>query len=303
MKNLEFRNSFISIIKLLITAQCFVLIYYCLINNNLFIDTFITTLKLWLYKVVPPIFTFYIIVSILVKLNILDKILIIFRPLKIILKFDTNNAFNLFLTSIFLGNPGSANLIYNEYINDTITKRDYIKLVNCCGFITPLFIFTLFSENLYYSFIIYISHLLTYFISCALYNKNLNYGNKKINHDNLQTLSSIISVFYNVCEICLTIASIMVIANLIVSSLSLFNINKLLLIPLELTSGILKIITEYKNSFFALITISMLITFNGFCIHLQIFSQIKGIKYQYFFIIKIIQSLFSGLITFLLLLI
>ena len=95
----------------------------------------------------------------------------------------------------------------------------------------------------------------------------------------------------------------MVIANLIVSSLSLFNINKLLLIPLELTSGILKIITEYKNSFFALITISMLITFNGFCIHLQIFSQIKGIKYQYFFIIKIIQSLFSGLITFLLLLI
>ncbi len=303
MKILKPQQLIIYTIKLISTIILISIIIFCLLNNKLFIKTIIHSLNLWLYRVFPSIFTFYIITSILIKLNILNKLLIIFKPLSLILKFETSNAFYLFLIGILIGNPASANLIYTAKTNNTITNNDYNKLIHCSGFITPLFIFSLFPSNIKSSLIIFISHILSYFLMCIILNNKSNNKAVNINNNiNLLSTTNIPNIFYKACEICLTIASIMVMANLIISSLESFNFNSYFLLPLELSTSIFNIINSKFNYSLIIIIISILTSFNCLSIHLQIFSQIKEIKYYKFLLTRVVASIISGIFSFILIL-
>ena len=88
-------NFLILIVSIILLLVLFVSIY----TNNISL-LIISTLKTWLYKVMPPIFIFYIISSILLKLNFFDYFFIIFKPLNKLLKFSNAYALNLYLSNI-----------------------------------------------------------------------------------------------------------------------------------------------------------------------------------------------------------
>ena len=291
----------IVIIKTFITCLLITLTFFCIFHNDSFIFSFKRTLYLWLYKVIPSIFTFYVIINILIYLNILDKILIIFKPLRFIFRFESNIAFNLFIISIFTGNPSAASLIYHNYQNNTISKSDYEKLILSSGFVTPLFIISLFNNDLKKSFIILLSHILSYFFTCiviTINNKNINICKNNKSYTNKQNITSI---FYNAVTISLTIASIMVFVNLIITSLIELKVAKNLLLFFELSCGITMIL-ENNFTLLTLPIISFLLSFNGLCLHLQVFSQITDVSYGKFFFFRLLQGLLSATISYFILL-
>lgn len=267
-----------------------------IINNEIFINTFISTLTLWLYKVMPFIFTFYIIISIFMKLNILQKFLLIFKPLNKLLKFETAQGFYLYITSIFVGNPSAANLVQNSYNNNSISYNDYKSLIDNASFITPLFIFSIFPNKISFSLILISSHIISSFIITSINNRKnkFNYTNSF----NIVNNTSISKIFNNSINIILNIAAVMIFSNLIISSLKMLYIPDILLLPLELSTGIFKIIELFQNSIISLILVSILLSFNGICIHLQISSQIDNFNYKSFVFTRLIQSLNSGLLTY-----
>lgn len=291
MKKLNF------IFNIIIIFLSLLIISLSILNNDIFINTFISTLNLWLYKVMPSIFTFYIIISVLIRFNILQKIFIIFRPLNKILKFESLNAFNLYITSIFIGNPGASNLIQKAFNSNEITYLDYKSLINNASFISPLFIFSIFPNNIFYSTILFFMQIISSLIITCLYNKN-NKVTSNINFKNTSNSNSIFIIFNNAINISLNVAAIMIFSNLIISSLKQLYIPDIFLLPLELSTGIFKTIDLYEISYISLIIISILLSFNGFCIHLQISSQIENFKYKSFVLTRIIQSLISGTLTY-----
>ncbi len=274
------------------------ILYLAIINNDIFINTFIDTLNLWLYKVMPPIFTFYILISLLLHFNILQKILILFKPLNIILKFNSYKSLYLYLIGIFIGNPSSANIISEAYKNNEITYKDYNSLITNCSFITPLFIFSIFQNNLLISSIIFFTHIISNLIVTSIYNYKTTTNNNIQLVNNMNISTNISNIFSNATLIVLNIASIMVFSNLIISSLKLLNFPLLLLLPLELSTGIFNALQLFDNTSIQIIIISILLSFNGFCIHLQISSQVINFKYKSFVLIRLIQSIFSGFLSY-----
>ena len=77
-------------------------IYLVFIDSKAFFDSLIDTLNVWLMKVFPSLFTFFIITSILINFKIINYFSILLSPLKKILKFETDEAFNIFILSIFI---------------------------------------------------------------------------------------------------------------------------------------------------------------------------------------------------------
>ena len=108
-------------------------------------------------------------------------------------------------------------------------------------------------------------------------------------------------IFYNAVTISLTIASIMVFVNLIITSLIELKVAKNLLLFFELSCGITMIL-ENNFTLLTLPIISFLLSFNGLCLHLQVFSQITDVSYGKFFFFRLLQGLLSATISYFILL-
>ena len=296
--HLKIKNS---IINLFIILFVIVLFYLCLFNyENLYNNIFIS-LDLWLYKVFPPLFIFYFISTLLISTKSINMILYLFKPLNKIMKFDTINGFNLFIISMFLGNPTTASLINDYYESNMITLKDSIVLSKCASFINPLFIFSIIS-NKSLSIIIYLSHVLTNII-IAIYSSNIyssNIYSSDIYSSNIQNNNAINLTFFNQMNkfphILLCIASFMILSYIVITIISLISINTNFTY-LNYISLIVEVSysTNYlKDNYIYLIP--SIISFNGLCIHLQVNQHLKTIKYTTFFIYRLIASIISLII-------
>ena len=281
-------NFLILIVSIILLLVLFVSIY----TNNISL-LIISTLKTWLYKVMPPIFIFYIISSILLKLNFFDYFFIIFKPLNKLLKFSNAYALNLYLSNFIIGNPSISSLAYDDYQNNNISKSDYNKIINSSFSANPLFIISLIN-NIQYSIIILSSIIISSIIICTFTNHNkidnINI-NKKITNTNISI------VFYKSIEIVLVIASIMIFFNLIINTLNYFQIPNYFCIPLELCNSLIIVVDLNLVYILKIPLMCSLIVFNCFSIHIQIFSQIKY-NYAHFLLSRIIASTLSFIICF-----
>lgn len=285
-----------TILKLIILILILYLILLIFREKDIFFAIIIDTLTIWLYKVFPPIFIFYILSSILISSNVINYIFILLKPLKKIFKFQTNNAFNLFILSVLIGNPSTSSFIVNYYDLKLITKDDLIVLNKCSSFITPLFIFSLFT-NYKSFFLFYLSHIISNFIICFF----LTRKNKiKANTNNVNYLN-FFDFLNNIPKILFSIASLMTICNILSFSLSRLFIPKTILYFLEIGSGAINIIQ--LSSAYKLYLLEALISFNGICIHLQVYNITKGItSYLQFLKYRIIQSILATSLLYLFLL-
>ena len=301
------------IIQIVIFFGFLLLILFNVITNPpSFYENIITSLSIWLYNVYPSLFTFYIIASCLINFNIIKKIAFIAKPM---IKFDNNKAYELFITSIFVGNPSSTSLIMNELEQNSITKNDANKLLKVCSFFNPLYIIAIititYQYKIKYAFIIMISILITNIIIGLFYKSE----NKPIILENHQThnikLNNVFTAINQAVSLLLLVAGIMVFTNILKHSITNFlnyinissPITSFILSLFEVSTGL---VDNYSANYSLITTISIasfMFAFQGISVNMQNANIMLDYKINYLpiFIIRIIQGLVSGCITFLIL--
>ena len=292
----------ISLLYLLILA------FSIIINPQYFFSTIVKTLEVWLYKVYPAIFTFYLAASILINFNILNKFIKIFGFLFKRYRLNTRTL-ELFITSMFVGNPSSASLIITSVENNTITKNEGLNLIKCASFLTPLFILSFLSFNLKYAFVMILVHIFSSFILLLTIKQEDNHI-EYIKRDGFYSFEQFLSSINKVMSLLIMIAGIMVFANIVreslVISLNYFNINNfyinLILANIEVANGLNFIINSGLDYKLMLIYFSFISSFGGFSVHMQVYNIInKYYSYSSFFKYRIYHAVTSSFLIFILL--
>lgn len=283
----------------------FILSFSILINPNYFFLKITETLEVWVYKVYPSIFTFYMIATFLINFNLLNKLLVVFkRPLK---KYNFNTkAQELFITSIFIGNPSSASIITQEIENGNISINEGNRLLRCASFLNPLFILSFLSFNIKYAIILIFVHIISNFIIC-LFNPSRNDSPKYMKKDISMSFDLFLNSINKVMSLLISIAGIMVFCNIfresILITLRFFHIDNIIinlfLSTIEVSSGLNYIVNLQINNNLMLILFAFLCGFGGISIHLQVLNIIKDkLNYFPFFVYRILQGIISSSLIF-----
>lgn len=294
---------FISIIFLI-----FIFIKKDIVNNAI-----ITSLSLWLNTLVPSMFPMFVLSDILINYNFIDYI-----PKKIvstiskIFNISKPSVLILFL-SLISGFPSNARNIKTAYEKNLISKKEAEHILAFNHFANPLFVIqtvgTFFLKNTNYGLIILFSHIISNFIiGFIIKNKNtITKINDTTIKDNCQNFGTILSV-----SIKKSIDSLFMVAGvatlfLILSSLitNIFSLNKILSLIiksiLEMTIGLSFISSVPLNETLKVTLSTMVISFGGLSVHLQVISALDGsnIEYKNYLKGRLYQTAISGIISFL----
>ena len=91
-------------------------------NLEILMQSIYDSLFVWFYSIYPSIFIFYNISNYLMYNYCFIKLS---NLLKFFIKFDSDKSYVILLINIFLGNPGTANLLFNSLNNQEITDNDF----------------------------------------------------------------------------------------------------------------------------------------------------------------------------------
>lgn len=266
---------------------------------NLVCENMYTSLYIWLIKILPSFFIFFIFSSYLLEKNILSKLSFILKPF---FSFETNKSYELLLLSMLISNPTTIKLAKKSYESNQITINDYKKIIYLSLFSNPLFLISFLNIKTVLIFI------LIQFITIFIIDKFLKLNktnNNIINIDKKQNSfiiinSSLNEVIYILLMIAVSICFVNLIKFTIINTLSLLNINisnlDLYLSFFEVTSGIISIQSfsfSYEN-----VLILFIITFQGLAINLQNYCVINNsnINYKKAIIIRFFESLIASII-------
>lgn len=264
-----------------------IVIYIIFITINYYrglYTSIIDSLEIWLFKVLPPLFTMYFIQALLLQTKAMSLIILILKPIRLLFKFETDNAFSLFIMSIFISNPVSIELGIEYYKNKLITKHDLDTLIKCSSFINPLFVFSIVKDN-NLSVLIYLSHIVpNLLLALILTRKNVMRNDSFTPHS-----ANFFNQMNQFPKICLIIATNMALFSIIIFSLSLLDIPIILLPFLELSQGV--VLLKSLNKIYL---IPSLLSFNGLCMHFQVYTISKGIvSKKVFFLFRLVSSILS----------
>lgn len=284
----------------LLLASILLISYSFFINPAAFFNDIINTLEIWLFKVYPSIFTFYILASILVNTKLINVLIYFLRPLFKYLRFSDENSLHLFMVSIFVGNPTSASLVCEALKKDEITKNQANNLLKCSSFLNPFFIISFLSTlKLKYALIVIFVHIFANFLIVFFQNKKN--PPTEIKPSKLTfSLADILTSVQNVIHLLLLISGIMVLCNIIRFSLLTvlgkigidMEFIKIILASIEISIGLNSIISSGLSLFLTLFLFSLFSSFAGISIHMQVYTVIKeeGLSYKNFLIYRIIQA-------------
>lgn len=269
-------------------------------NFNNLMENIYNSLFIWFYNVYPSIFIFYNISCYFLTSNLFIKFSHIF---KFIIKFDSPKTYTLLFINIFLGNPGTANLIEQAYNNNEISYCDYRRLLDITIFMNPLFVLTFLNIKYYFIYLVSIIIYIKFYSFINIYNNDNIINNYTITNINKKYSFSDFSIaINNVINILLTIACMITFFSIVKTTitylLNIFNFNNnyitLLLSCLEVASGL----NDIKD--FNLYFIVSLINFQGLCIIFQSYQYLnkKNISLKRYILGKIISCLSCTLIFF-----
>lgn len=287
-----------------------IIVYSFLINPGLFLANIIKTLEIWLYKVYPSIFTFYLLASLLINTRLIDKIIYWLRPLFKPLKFSNENALHLFLLSIFVGNPTSASLICEALNQDRITAREANVLLKGSSFLNPFFIISFLTGfTLKYSFLIIGAHIISNFL--IIFGLNRHKAATSFPNPTLRfSFAEFLNAINKVIALLLMISGIMCFCNILKYSLiTVISIIgdpplfiEIIFANFEVALGLHNVLSFNLSLLPTLMLIAFICSFAGISIHLQVLNVIGNEKLSYsgFFKYRLLQALLCVIIVLLL---
>ena len=291
----------------------FITLILILLNKSLVSKTIITSFSIWFNTLVPSMFPMIILSDILISYNFTEYI-----PKKIINLISkifniSNSASLIIILSMISGFPTNAINIKNAYDKNLISKKESEHLLLFNHFPNPLFILetigNFYLNNNTYGIIILISLILSNIIIGILFrNKNNystnNYISKNTKSQNFGNIlsNSITKTINSLLMISGTITLFLILSTLIIN---VFKLNSYLSIIvqgiLEMTMSIAALTSLNINDITKVIISTIIISFGGLSIHLQVFSSLEEkIKYKNYFIGRIYQTLIAALISFIL---
>lgn len=317
--------------KYLFTILILILVLFCIIHPNLMIDSTKSSISLWATVILPSLFPFIILSSLIQNTALpllFGKVLTPFTKLLFGLPGISS-------TAIFLGMIGGYPIgakVTNDLLNDkSINLHDANHLITFVNNSGPLFMIGAIGigiyKNIYIGILLllshYISSILIGFIGRFLKQKNNNRAKKSNINFKILKLNDIGNILTDSIkksiDIVLTIGGFIIIFGILSTMLEQTKILSLIsnsLLPmlktevtngvisgiLEVTSGINKIATVNIPLLNKIIITSILVGFGGISIHFQTLSIISksGINFAKYIIGKAFQGLLSGLITYLL---
>ena len=294
----------------IIVILTFITLILVLLNKNLVSDSILSSLYIWYNTLVPSMFPMIILSDILItyNTNILPNIII-----KYISKIFniSNNAVLIFILSLISGFPTNAIIIKKSIDTNNITKEEGNHLLLFCNFASPLFILqtvgVFYLKNTTLSIIILISHILSNIIIGIIYRNNNHPKNNYIIETNKsQNFGDVLSssIYKSVNSLLLIAGTVTLFLILTTLITHIFNLNTYLSLfirsLLEMTMALSYLSNLNINDILKVVLSSIIITFSGLSIHLQVISSFEDIKYKYYLKGRILSSITSGIISFIL---
>lgn len=308
----------------------FCIILFCVIltislNPEPYISSTFVGLKVWATIVLPSLFVFFVLTKLFMGLNsslklfnFLDKI---FYKL---FKVKKTGGYVFFMSAIS-GYPIGAKLISEFYLNGTISQVEAKRLISFCSTSGPMFILGSVAVNMFNDYklgiIILISHLFSSLLNGLFYRNigtrfiqndtkntpnNISVSTKKSLNDVMyDTIISIlmvggyITLSFTLLEFITRLSIFSYIQNFFENTLNFASFESILKGMVELTNGCVSLVNTNISKRVLCILLTALTSFGGLSIHLQsqmFLSKVK-IKYSYFLLTKVTQTIISILIS------
>lgn len=261
-------------------------------------------LLIWFEKLVPSMFVTMVLIRFMYRQQVFDS----FRlPFVQRLFHMDNKSFSLVLCTIFLGFPSGAMFVDEAYAQGNIEERSAKRLLYTCSFPTPGFVIMSCGVVIFRSatigFLLFFVQItsglcllwLTRKTPIVFHERVETHYNHKMNDLSTSLWESGKALFFIGGYLMLFMSCTSILFSILPDSYA-FPLQ----ILSEFSSGTIILNTLPLNNTTALVLSSMLLSFGGFCVHMQVCSMIEHCPFSYlkFLGFRLMQSLLSALILY-----
>ena len=300
--------------------------YEILFSSSNILNSVKFSISIWSNNIFPSLFPFFVLSELLINYGFIELVSELLKPIMIkIFKTDSKNSF-IFVMSILSGFPSNAKYTRELYLKKLIDKHQASKILTFTHFSNPLFILgTLsltFLNNKEVGLLILIIHYSTniiigiifrnYYPTNEIINKpsikkafsNMHlYRIKNCKNFGLIVTNAITNTINTLLLILGVVTMFLVLTTIIDSKINLNNYNQSILNGfIEMTQGLKYIsILSIPLKFKAILS-TMILSFGGLSIHMQIIGILSDtdIDYLPFLTARLLHSSISSILIFLL---
>ncbi len=290
-----------------ISAMMLLLVFLLmLIYGNLNYDMSIHALKIWFEKLVPSMFVIMVVVKLMFSQSILSWCTKPFAPIFSHVFHISKQSISYVFAMMFLGFPSSAAFINEQVKQGACLPQDAKRLILSCSFATPGFVIMTCGTVLYHSSTLgiwlFCIQLLSGFILLFL-SRSHDITSRQTSAAPLPFMTSLktsiidsgktLYLIGGYLMLCMSIGALLV--QFLPIVLQMF-----LRIVIEFSSGSLLISSLPISLRLQLALLSALLSFGGFCVHLQVMCMCDAcaLSYRKYFICRILQAILSASITY-----
>ena len=295
--------------NLFIVLLSFIILILIILNKEIVSNTILSSFYIWFNTLVPSMLPMFILSDILTNYNFVT-----FIPKSItnfiskLFNISSGAALVIFI-SLISGFPGNALTIKNAFDLNIINKKEAEHILLFTHFANPLFILQtvgiFYLNNNTYGIIILISHIFSNIIIGILFrNHNSpsnNYISKNIKCQSFTLIlsNSIKKSINTLLMVGATVTSFLIISTLLCHIFQFNNyISTITKSIIEMTMGLASLSKLNINDIYKVIYSSMIISFGGLSIHMQVISILDTISYKNYLKGRIYQTCISGIISF-----
>lgn len=311
------------IFNLVIILVLLFLMIQILIKSSMVTSSVSFSFSLWKNNIFPSLFPFFIFSELLISYGFVELISEVFKPFMHLFFNASKNSSFIFVMSIISGIPSNAKYIKELYDSNLIDAKEGTKILMFTHFSNPLFILgtvsIMFLNNKEVGYLILFTHYITNIIIGVIF-RNFNKANEKFSYPNYNLafnnmykkekksfgiiLKNALLNSINTLLLILGIVTFFIIITTIINSNIKLNpiYQSVLNGVLEMTQGLkyislLDIPLKTKS-----VLTTFLLSFGGLSSHMQVMSILSDTKIKYFpyLVARLIHSLLSSILTFLL---
>lgn len=297
-----------------------------LTESKSIMETVTFSFSIWTNNIFPSLFPFFVLSELLINFGFIEFVGELFKPIMYKLFKTKGEAAFVFIMSMISGFPSNAKYVRELHLKGLINETEASKILMFTHFSNPLFIMgtiaLMFLGNKEAGILVLICHYLGNLIVGLLfrnYGKTnikpekasitkaiLNMHNKRINN-NLKLGTIITNSLLNTINTLLLILGVVTLflclTTIIDNNLNFNSYNQSILNGIvEMTQGLkyvglLNIPLKLKT-----IISTLIISFGGFSVHMQIISILSDTKIKYlpFLTARVLHALISSILTYLL---
>lgn len=289
----KFFHIFLLLISILILA-----------NGSTIVNASSLALTIWFEKLLPSMLVGMVFIRFIVSIGILPWLM---RPIhklsEALLGLDAG-AFSLVLVSVLLGFPASAMMIDEAISKNELTLKQGQRLILCCCCASSSFIMVTVGALLYQSIMIGVKLWLiqVFSVFTLLLFTRKNHCEFIESETSPQLFSCFSKALINSINTMLIIAGYLMITLSLCALITPYlpaSLASMLNLIAEFSSGCVLLAQSSYPLFQKLLYTSMLLSFGGICVHLQILGSCEHahLSFYRFFSMRLIQSLLAVIFT------